>query len=64
MLRKYGVYGFPTIPKQKNTCDACILGKNIKKPFQESKFKACRKLEQIHSDLCGAMPIPSANGSK
>ena len=64
LLRKNCVYGFPTIPKQRNKCDACILGKHSKHLFQESKFKACRKLELIHSDLCGPMPIPSSNGNK
>ena len=30
LLRKNGVYGCPTIPKQRNKCDACILGKHSK----------------------------------
>ena len=64
LLRNNGVFGFPTIPKQNNKCDACILGKHSKKPFQEHKFRACRKLELIHSELCGLMPIPYANGTK
>ena len=64
LLRNNGVYGFPTILRQRNKCDACILGKHSKHPFQESKFKACRKLELIHSKLCIPMPIPSANGNK
>ena len=64
LLRKNGVYGFPTIPKKRNKRDACILGKHSKQPFQESKFRACRKLELIHLGLCGPMPIPSTNGNK
>ena len=64
LSRKNGVYGFPTIPNQRNKCDACILGKRSTQPFQESKFIACRKLELIHSDLCGPMPIPSAYGNE
>ena len=39
LLRKNGVYGFPTIPKQRNKCDACILGKHRKQPFQEYEFR-------------------------
>ena len=27
LLRKNGVFGFPTIPKEKSKCDACILDK-------------------------------------
>ena len=33
LLRKNGVYGLPTIPKQSNKCDACVLGKHSKQPF-------------------------------
>jgi hypothetical protein len=64
LLRKNGVFGLPTIPKEKNKCDACILGKHSKLPFHESNFRASRKLELVHSDLCGPMPTPSANGNK
>ena len=64
LLRNNGVYGLPTIPKQMNKCDACILGKHTKQPFQESKSRACRKLKLIHSNLCGPMPTPFANGNK
>ena len=64
MLRKNGVFGFPAIPKNMKKCDACILGKHSKKPFQESKLKACRELEMIHCSLCGPMHVPSPNGNK
>ena len=47
-----------------NKCDACILGKHSKQSFQKYKFRACRKLELVHSELCGPTPIPSANGNK
>ena len=64
LLRNNGVYGLSTIPKQRNKCDACILGKHSKHAFQESKFRVCRKLELIHFDLCVLMPTPSTNGNK
>ena len=41
LLRKNGVYGLPTIPKQRNKCDACILGKHSKQPFQECYHLSC-----------------------
>ena len=50
--------------KENNKCDACILGKHSKLPLHESNFRASRKLELVHSDLCGPMPTPSANGNK
>jgi transposase InsO family protein/adenylate kinase family enzyme len=64
LLRKNGVSGFPTIPRKLKQCDACILGKHNKQPFHDSTSRACRKLELIHSDLCGPMHVPSANGNK
>ena len=30
LLTKNGVYDFPTIPKQENKSDACLLGKHSK----------------------------------
>ena len=34
LLRNTGVYVFPTIPKQRSKCDACILRKHSKQSFQ------------------------------
>ena len=64
LLRNKGVFGLPTIPRKLKQCDACILGKHKKQPFHHSTFRAYRKFELIHSDLCGPMPVPSANGNK
>ena len=36
----------------------------VRKPFQEYRFKACRKLEPVHYDLCFPMSVPSTNGNK
>lgn len=44
--------------------EGCVLGKHSKQPFHDSNFRACRKLELIHSDLCGPLPIPFATGNK
>eukprot|EP00253_Pinus_taeda_P013981 PITA_13981 len=64
LLKKNGVVGLPTIPIKLKQCDACILGKNRKQYFHDPHSRAHRKLELIHSDLCGPMPISSANGNK
>ena len=64
MLKKNGVVGLPTIRTKLKQYDGCILGKHSKQSFHDSHSKAHRKLELIHSDLCGPMPIPSANGNK
>eukprot|EP00253_Pinus_taeda_P027795 PITA_27795 len=60
LLKKNGVTGFPTIPRKLKQCDASILGKHNKQYFHDFHFRAHRKLELIHLDLCGSMPIPSA----
>jgi hypothetical protein len=41
-----------------------ILGKHRKQPFHDSTSKACKKIEQVHSDLCFPVIVPSANGNK
>jgi hypothetical protein len=64
LLRKNSVYGFPTIPRKSKECNACIFGKHKKQLFHDSTSRACRKLALIHSDLCGPMLVPSANGNK
>ena len=64
LLKRKGVSGLPTIPRQLKQCDVCILGKHSKQPFYENTSKASRKLGLIHSNLCGAMLVPSANGNK
>ena len=63
-MKHKGVQGIPTTPRQLSQCDACILGKHSKQHFHDSMFRASRNLGLIHSDLCGPIPIPSANGNK
>jgi len=44
-------------------CEACIHGKQSRKPFQSSSWRAKFKLELIHTDLCGPMQVPSLGKS-
>jgi hypothetical protein len=55
---------FATIPRNLRQCDACILGKHNIQPFHDSTSRACIKIELIHSDLCGPIPIASTFGNK
>jgi hypothetical protein len=64
LLKKNGVSGFPTIPRNLKQCEACILGKHNKKPFHDSTLRAHIKLELIHSYLCGPMHVPYTNGNR
>jgi transposase InsO family protein len=64
LMKQKGIQGLPTIPRQLSQCDACILGKHSKQPFHDSMSRASRKLDLIHSYLCGPMHVPSTNGNK
>src|SRR5271155_429137 len=41
-------------------CVVCIRAKQTRKPFHPSESKVSRKLERIHSDICG--PFPTSKG--
>jgi hypothetical protein len=64
LLKKNCVSGLLTVPRNLKQCEAYILGKHKKQPFHDSTLRAHRKLKFIHSDLCGPMHVPSANGSR
>jgi hypothetical protein len=64
LMKKNGVFGFPTIPRNLKQCDACILEKHSKQSFHNSISGACRKLGLIHYDLFGPMHVPSANDNR
>lgn len=54
------VVGLPDIGDVKVTCEACVKGKHHRVPFpKQSKWRATKKLELIHSDLCGPISPPS-----
>lgn len=63
VMKNKGIKGLPTILRKITPCDACILGKHCKQHFHSS-FRASRKLGLIHSNLCGPIPISTANGNK
>ncbi|KAL4335590.1 hypothetical protein GQ457_07G002370 [Hibiscus cannabinus] len=46
-------------------CEACIYGKQSKKPFSTQKaWRATKFLELVHGDLCGPMQTETFGGSK
>lgn len=46
-------------------CEACVEGKLSRKPFKPvGKIRSRRKLQLIHSDICGPMQAESIGGSK
>ncbi|KAD6453309.1 hypothetical protein E3N88_08014 [Mikania micrantha] len=56
------VRGLPPITSL-STCEGCILGKHHKQSFTSSSWKASKKLELVHADLCGPMQSPSLGGN-
>jgi len=64
LLKKQGFSGLHTIPRNIAPYEACILGKHHKQPFLDSQWRASRKLELVHSYLCGPFSIPSAASNR
>lgn len=59
------VRGLPTIVEHDRNCEACIVGKQYRKPFQLGHYRRARvPLEFVHSDnLCGPMKTPTLGGN-
>ena len=46
-------------------CEKCVEGKMSKKPFKSVReIRSVRKLQCVHSDVCGPMPTQSIGGNK
>ena len=46
-------------------CEKCVEGKMARKPFQSvGEIRTTRKLQLVHSDVCGPMPTESIGGSR
>jgi transposase InsO family protein len=53
------VRGLLSLDHVKQFCDVCVLMKHRRLPFpQQSSFRAKKRLELVHGDLCG--PVTSA----
>ena len=53
-----------TNPGELSFCEGCVQGKLSKKPFKPSGIHTTRKLQLIHSDVCGPMKTESVGGKK
>ena len=57
------VEGLPTIGNSCDKCEACILGKTHRLPFNSRNSKRARyPLELVHIDLVGPMQVTSIGG--
>ena len=45
-----------------DTCEACLMGKMIKTPFNGVVKRATELLEIIHTNVCGPMSTAARNG--
>ena len=45
-------------------CEGCVEGKMHRTPFQSVGVRSTRKLQLVHSDVCGPMPVESLGGQK
>jgi len=45
-------------------CEGCVEGKIHKKPFSLVGVHSSRKLQLVHSDVCGPIPVESLGGHK
>ncbi|KAM0042466.1 putative RNA-directed DNA polymerase, protein kinase RLK-Pelle-CrRLK1L-1 family [Helianthus debilis subsp. tardiflorus] len=62
LYEKQMVIGMPKI-KGAEICEGCILGKQIRLPFKAHSWRATKKLELVHADLCWPMQIQSLGRS-
>lgn len=65
MIDKELVQGALTITLEKEIFSSCLLGKQTRQMFpQATTYRATKKFELIHGDLCGPItPSPSAGNT-
>ena len=59
------IEGLPQLtPPPKYVCEGCVLGKMARRPFtKNASMRAEKKLQLIHSDVCGPMRTTSLGGN-
>ncbi|KAL8096063.1 hypothetical protein AgCh_037136 [Apium graveolens] len=63
MKSKLMAEDIPDFEDRISNCDACQFGKLVRKPFPKVSGRATRKLQLIHTDVCGPQRTPSLKGS-
>ena len=64
LSNKNMVSGFPHVGNSCDKCEACILGKQHRLPFNFGNSRRARyPLELVHTDLVGPMQVSSIGGS-
>lgn len=50
-------------PKDLSFCDVCAEAKQCRDPFKNTRPRATRVLERIHSDVCGQLLLSLGMGA-
>ena len=58
------VKGVPWLEDKLADCVACQYGKQVRRPFPQTAWRATHKLQLVHTDVGGPQKTPSLNGSK
>ncbi|CAM8991569.1 unnamed protein product [Rhodiola kirilowii] len=59
------VKGIPVLRGKMKTCHNCLVGKQTRKSIpKRSQWRASRKLQLVHSDVCGPITPSSQSGKK
>lgn len=65
MIRKELVLGVPSINVEKEICQSCLRGKQVRSSFpQSTSYRAGKVLELIHGDLCGPISPQTAGRNR
>ncbi|WVY89496.1 hypothetical protein V8G54_035010 [Vigna mungo] len=62
MLKNQLVCGVPSLTEKPAECEACRFGKQTRKPFPKSSWRASKKLQLVHTDVAGPQRTPSIKG--
>ena len=57
------VESLPNLEANYNECHACQFGKQHRKPFPKSTWRASQKLQLVHTDVIRPQKNPSLQGS-
>lgn len=65
MIKNQLAIGMPSLSIEEETCTACLLGKQTRRSFPNAtSYRATKKLELIHGDLCGPITLQTAGKSR
>lgn len=65
MIQRELVLGIPSINIEKEVCGSCLKGKQARQVFpQATQYRANKKLQLLHGDLCGPITPRTQGGKK